>query len=355
MRESNLSWLFGEAPELAQKRAALGQFLERAGIVAGDVSRGVNKAAADAVSVPVDGMSWAMRKAGIPVGAAPVASSAWMRETGLVQEPVDPRAGMAGELIGALLPALAAAKAPVIAAGATAIDNPFISSTSGPMSPQLQRGVIDLKAAARLLDDLRAGKGSGAYRLGDVTEGQARQLQRLGIRQTASRDVMMTDDVLRHMHDKRVVQEGFSPEEVARFAEQALAKGAKAELDTAKVAQHPALVNRGLRDAAAGRPYNARMPMRSDGENYVPRTVYPGRLAQKKQTPSTMNAMGAAGPIEGGGSDFHLSYILGPLEPTLTPHNLSSYFRRPAPTFQVYLERGRRASVQKSVHAACSR
>ncbi len=281
MMPEALRWLFSEAPELEQRRAALGQFLQRAGIVAGDVVKGANKSAADAVSAPVDAFSWGMRKAGIPIGDSPVGSSAWMRETGLVQEPSSPAAGAAGEFLGALLPVLVTAKAPQVAAALNALDIGIAPSSGGHAALQQQLGVMFPDGKARFLADLKAGTGSGTYQLGDVTEGQARQLQKLGMPETRTRDVMMNDAVLRHVHAKRIADEGFSPDEVVRFAEQAMSKGSAVDLDAAKMAQNPALVKRGLRDAVSGRPYDARMPLGSTEEAYFPRTVYPGGLKKR--------------------------------------------------------------------------
>lgn len=48
-----------------------------------------SNAAASGVSAPVDGLAWLMRKAGIPVGQAPVGGSAWMSSVGLTK-PVSP-------------------------------------------------------------------------------------------------------------------------------------------------------------------------------------------------------------------------------------------------------------------------
>lgn len=138
---------------------------------------------------------------------------------------------------------------------------------------------------ARLLADLTAGKGSGTYRLGDVTEGQSKALQRLGLPPTETRDVMMTDGVFGHLQDGRVLKDGFSPEDVTRFAEQAMSKSSQAELNTAKAHQNPALVNRRLTDAQTGQRYDAQMPLKVEEGALTPATVFPRGLQGRNKKP----------------------------------------------------------------------
>lgn len=138
---------------------------------------------------------------------------------------------------------------------------------------------------ARLLADLTAGKGSGTYRLGDVTPGQQGALQKLGLPATETRDVMMSDDVFSHLQDGRVLKDGFTPEEVAKFAEQAMSKSSRAEVNTAKAFQNPALVNRGLRDPQSGHMYDAQMPLKVEDGSLTPATVFPRGLPGRNKKP----------------------------------------------------------------------
>lgn len=143
-------------------------------------------------------------------------------------------------------------------------------------------GAISPEGKARLLADLQAGKGSGTYRLGDVTEGQANQLRRAGLKST-SNDVLMTNDALRHLHDKRVMLEGYSPEEVLRFAEQAMAKRSRVDFDPGKARQQPSLLNEGMRDLVTGKRYDARMPLGSVGDAFDARSAVPDGLPPRKK------------------------------------------------------------------------
>lgn len=80
-----------------------------------DVAQGASNSVASGVTVPVDSIAWALRKAGVPVGYQPVGGSDWMNAKGLTVEPKDKIAGGIGEVLGGVLPTLATAKVPQIA------------------------------------------------------------------------------------------------------------------------------------------------------------------------------------------------------------------------------------------------
>lgn len=80
-------------------------------------AQGASNAAASAVSGPVDMISWALRKSGVPLPANPVGGSNWMGERGLTQEPKNRLAGLIGEGVGMALPGVVASRAPEIAGG----------------------------------------------------------------------------------------------------------------------------------------------------------------------------------------------------------------------------------------------
>lgn len=147
-----------------------------------------------------------------------------------------------------------------------------------PLVPSLGGMAIDPKAKARLIADLMAGKGSGTYRLGDVTPGQQKALGKL-FGHEVSQDVLMTDKATQHLLKKRIHLEGRTPDQVGKYAEQALMPRATADLDVGKGMQNPALVNRGLLDMQSGRRYDARMPfgVTDDGDLFV-RSVVPNGL-----------------------------------------------------------------------------
>lgn len=250
-----------------------------------DVARGLvdvaNRGAAAVLGGPVDLASAALRPLGYQ-HPAPVGGSEWIGQGMEAAGMVTPERRPAAEAMAAL------AVPGTLAAGARRLSGvadmgPVVVPSAGQIGPgstaAAQLGAISPEGKARLLADLQAGKGSGTYRLGDVTEGQAKALQRLGMPPTAGRDVMMTDRALDHVHRQRIVGQGFTPEDVARFAEQAMAKRSQADLDVAKSGQSPALMGQGLTDAASGARYEARMPLRSDGQVYEPRTIYPRGLS----------------------------------------------------------------------------
>lgn len=134
---------------------------------------------------------------------------------------------------------------------------------------------------ARLLAALQAGAPSGRFRLGDVTQGQAKGLDALFGRPSAATDVYMTDDGVRHLLAGRIGQDGYTPEQVTQFAQQAMAKRSSPDLNVAKGGQAPGLLSAGLVDLASGRPYSARMPLKQVDDGLEVRTVVPEGLAAR--------------------------------------------------------------------------
>ena len=219
------------------------------------------RAAASVLGAPVDIASMAMAPFGYS-HPAPVLGSEWigkkMENAGVVS---DQRRPIAELVTGLAAPATALPKGLAFAAA---------------ISPE---------GKARLLADLTAGKGSGTYRLGDVTEGQAKALQRLGLPATDSRDVMMTDSLFGHLQDGRIAADRYSPSDVAKFAEQAMSKSSQVELNTAKAYQNPALVNRRLLDGETGKRHDAQMPMKVEDGAMTPATIYPRGLPPRSKKP----------------------------------------------------------------------
>lgn len=230
---------------------------------------------------PVDLATLALRPFGYRV-EKPVGGSEWigqkMQDAGMVSAQRNP---LAEALAGVALPG-AAVKAARGLSRLADLSPQLVPSASGPASWGNQMGVISPEGKARLLADLQAGRGSGAYRLGDVTQGQANQLRRAGLQSTGT-DVRMSDDVFRHLHDKRVHLEGFTPEETVRFAEQAMAKRARVDFDPGKARQQPSLLNEGLRDPVTGKRYDARMPFEGLGDAFGARSAVPDGLPPRKK------------------------------------------------------------------------
>lgn len=246
-----------------------------------------NRGVAGVLGGPVDLAALALKPLGYQ-HSAPVGGSEWIG--GLMEQ-----AGMVSPERRPLPEALASMLAPsAFTGGAKLVGvlsdmSPAVVGSAGNvglLSKGFQLGAISPEGKARLLADLQAGKGSGTYRLGDVTEGQLKGLQNLGLGPAQSRDVMMTDGVFGHLHDGRVLKDGFSPQDVTRFTEQAMSKSSQAELNTAKAHQNPALVNRKLTDTQSGKRYDAQIPLRVENGILTPATVFPRGLPSRNKKPS---------------------------------------------------------------------
>ena len=124
-----------------------------------------SNSAASNVSAPVDLLSMAMRKFGVPVGNAPIGGSEWMRRNGLTKEVANPYLNAAGETFGLVAPLGVAAKAPQIAAGINqAMTNAAIPNIMNP-----QRGAIVYHGGPHKFDKFDAskiGSGEGAQAYG---------------------------------------------------------------------------------------------------------------------------------------------------------------------------------------------
>lgn len=75
-----------------------------------DFLQAASNSAASNVSAPVDALAWLLRKAGVPVGDAPVGGSDWMQQKGLTRPVKQSAASVAGEAAGLLGPMVVAAK-----------------------------------------------------------------------------------------------------------------------------------------------------------------------------------------------------------------------------------------------------
>ena len=104
--------------------------------------QGASNSAASNLSAPVDGINWLLGKAGLPVSQTPVGGSDWLRQAGFTAEPKNRNAGLLGEAVGGVLPIVAAAKAPQIAAGL----NRVAANAAAPRTLHPQTGAINVKA-----------------------------------------------------------------------------------------------------------------------------------------------------------------------------------------------------------------
>lgn len=274
-------------------RGAVGRGLLDAanrGAVAGLLGAPVDAAAA-AVNLPLMAGGYLGHQAGLlradqmpqPI-TAPVMGSEWlgqrMQDAGMVSAERNP---LAEALAAVAVPgamARAGAALPVVEAdNALAL---LLRPTPGSREA-MRGGPIAPDGKARLLADLQAGEGSGRYRLGDVTEGQRKGLDRLFGSDTPARDVHMTDEAFRHILERRLQDQRFSPEEIVRYVEQAMARRARPDINPAKGGNNPSLLGPTEIDLATGRRYEPRMPLRQTEDGYEPRSVVPEGLRPRKQ------------------------------------------------------------------------
>jgi hypothetical protein len=82
-----------------------------------ETTQAASNSAASTVAAPVDALAWALRKFGAPIPQAPFGGSDWMKAQGMMRDVQSPYANAVGETIGNVLPIVAAAKVPQIAAG----------------------------------------------------------------------------------------------------------------------------------------------------------------------------------------------------------------------------------------------
>lgn len=83
-----------------------------------DTVQSASNTVASGVSAPVDLIAAGLRKVGLPIPQAPVGGSQWMENMGLTVPVEDGIPKMAGETLGMIVPMVATAKAPQIAAAA---------------------------------------------------------------------------------------------------------------------------------------------------------------------------------------------------------------------------------------------
>ena len=127
--------------------------------------QGASNSAASVVSAPVDGINWALGKVGVPVSNKPVGGSEWLREAGFTVEPKNQTAGLLGEAVGGVLPIVAQAKAPQIAAGI----NKMVANAQAPRMLDPQTGAIVWHGSPHQFakfDSSKIGTGEGAQAYG---------------------------------------------------------------------------------------------------------------------------------------------------------------------------------------------
>lgn len=127
--------------------------------------QGASNAAASNLSAPVDGINWVLKKAGLPVSEKPVGGSEWLRQIGFTAEPKNANMGLLGEAVGGVLPMVAAAKAPQIAAKL----NQAGQNLAAPRTLNPQTGAIVWHGSPHKFDNFdssKIGTGEGAQAYG---------------------------------------------------------------------------------------------------------------------------------------------------------------------------------------------
>src|SRR5512139_296612 len=108
-----------------------------------DFLQSASNAVAGNVTGPVDLLTLALQKAGVPVPNNAVGSSQWAREKGLLRDVEQGPARIAGETFGLLAPTVVAAKAPQIAGGILKMaDNAAAPNVANVGGAARQRGMF---------------------------------------------------------------------------------------------------------------------------------------------------------------------------------------------------------------------
>lgn len=132
-----------------------------------DFIQSASNTVAGNVSAPVDGIAWLLRKAGVPVGDAPVGGSDWMEQQRLTRPVRQSAASLAGETAGLLGPMVAVAKAPQIAKGLLQMGEN--ASIPAELNKQAGMALFDTSGLPNRGRDLIQGKADElAAKLGDM-------------------------------------------------------------------------------------------------------------------------------------------------------------------------------------------
>lgn len=137
--------------------------------------QGASNAVASNVSFPVDAIAWALRKGGLPIPQNPVGGSDWMAQKGLTATPQNRIAGLLGETVGMVGPAVVQAAAPKIAGGLLALDDKAMDmARQGIERRMVNSGMIQPATVwhgsphkFNKFDSSKMGTGEGAQAYGD--------------------------------------------------------------------------------------------------------------------------------------------------------------------------------------------
>ena len=130
-----------------------------------DFGQSASNTVADTVAVPVDMIAAGLRYGGLPIPSDPVGGSQWMRNQGLTAEVPPGMAKTAGEAAGMIVPMVAAAKAPQIAAGM----NQMARNAVKPSTLNKQAGMIRIPGRGKI-PETRADVNKLADRFGSLLD-----------------------------------------------------------------------------------------------------------------------------------------------------------------------------------------
>jgi hypothetical protein len=170
----------------------------------------------------------------------------------------------------------------------TALDFAVTDAPALPVAGRLnkQAGVLFPKSRARITQALQSGDLPERMQVGDVTGGQNKGVSAYYGGKEGPSDVYVDRDTLQHLIDRRINGDGFTPEEVVKFIQQAMEPRAKAFMNPAKIRQRPGLMNPGQIDPVTKLRYTALLPLRRALDGFDIATIIPkGLPARNNKAP----------------------------------------------------------------------
>jgi hypothetical protein len=171
---------------------------------------------------------------------------------------------------------------PEVKKGLLAVDPPLESPLFSPddlIGAGLAKGLLGLAISPvgkqSLIDALRNGGKTAGFELGDITAGQARRGGE-SAGQVAGTVVDATPKQVNHVYVKHVVGDGYTPEEIGKFAEEAMRPNAMVGQNAN--AGRFNLINRDRTDPVSGRLYDATMPLEINNDRLKMISIVPDGL-----------------------------------------------------------------------------
>ena len=210
-----------------------------------DTTQAASNSAASTVSAPVDALAWLLRKAGAPIPQAPFGGSDWMKSQGLMRDVQSPVANAVGETLGGVLPIVAAAKGPQIAAGLLKMGENAAARTPMNAATGNQAGAIVWHGSPYKFDrfdssKIGTGEGAQAYGHGHYSA-EAKNVGEKYRRNVSQQTVLVDGQPARDLATSFVGQQIQSFGDAAKARDYFLRK--TAELERIGASYKPALVD----------------------------------------------------------------------------------------------------------------